>query len=125
MYGLVFGSGHPLGIDKFLQVAWRHGGDANFDIDNDHIDPAQPSFFPELNKPTKIAIFEEDLKSRILNREIKTNKDIYIFALRNGVLPKHAHSAIEQMIENKIIPRQKLNISYGAWKKREYKEIKL
>ena len=39
VYGLVFGSGHPRGIDKFLKVAWKHGGDANFDIDQDRIDP--------------------------------------------------------------------------------------
>ena len=38
VYGLVFGSGHPLGIDKFLKVAWKHGGDANFDIDKNGID---------------------------------------------------------------------------------------
>ncbi len=48
VYGLVFGSGHPLGIDKFLKVAWKHGGDANFDIDQDGIDPLPPSLFPDL-----------------------------------------------------------------------------
>ncbi|MFH1991513.1 MAG: three-Cys-motif partner protein TcmP [Pseudomonadota bacterium] len=41
VYGIVFGSGHPLGIDKFLKVAWKRGGDANFDIDKDGIDPLQ------------------------------------------------------------------------------------
>ena len=43
VYGLVFGSGHPLGIDKFLKVAWKHGGDANFDIDKNGIDSSQRS----------------------------------------------------------------------------------
>ncbi len=46
VYGLVFGSHHPLGIGKFLRVAWKRGGDANFDIDKDGIHPDQPSLFP-------------------------------------------------------------------------------
>ena len=125
VYGLIFGSGHPLGIDKFLHVAWKHGGDANFDIDNDRIDPVQPFLFSEFNKRSKIAIFEKELESAILKKEISTNKDVYIFSLKNGVLPNHAKAAIEQMIRKNIIPEQKLNISYDAWKKREYKQIKL
>ncbi len=35
IYGLIFGSGHLLGIDKFLSVAWAQDestGEANFDI---------------------------------------------------------------------------------------------
>jgi len=38
IYGLVFGSAHPLGMDKFLTVAWnkdRLNGNANFDINRD------------------------------------------------------------------------------------------
>jgi hypothetical protein len=61
VYGIVFGSGHPRGIDKFLRVAWKRGGDANFDIDNDGIDPTCPSLFPEFDKPKKISAFEKEL----------------------------------------------------------------
>ena len=65
VYGLVFGSRHPRGIDKFLQVAWKHGGDANFDIDGDGIDPKQPSLFKEDDIPTKIKVFEKELEKEI------------------------------------------------------------
>jgi three-Cys-motif partner protein len=117
VYGLVFGSKHPRGIDKFLQVAWKHGGDANFDIDGDDIDPAQPSLFSEFDKPKKIKVFEKELEKEILDRNLKTNKEIYLFALRNGMLASHAKDALNLLIENKILPKQKFNVSYNAWKK--------
>jgi three-Cys-motif partner protein len=40
IYGLIFGTNHLLGIEKFLNVAWKLNpktGDSNFDIDNEHI----------------------------------------------------------------------------------------
>lgn len=123
VYGLVFGSGHPLGIDKFLRLAWKRGGDANFDIDRDGIDPAQPSLFPELDKPTKIRVFEKELEAALLERRLRTNKDIYLFALRNGMLAKHARDALNLLVKDKKIPKQSFHISYDAWKKTETENI--
>jgi len=117
VYGLVFGSGHPLGIDKFLKVAWKRGGDANFDIDKDGIDPGQPSLFTDFDKPKKIAMFEKDLESAILERRLSTNKDVYTFALRSGVLSKDAKNALNQMMKDGKIPHQNLHVTHGAWKK--------
>jgi three-Cys-motif partner protein len=123
VYGLVFGSGHPLGIDKFLKVAWKHGGDANFDIDKDGIDPSQLSLFPEYNKPTKISVFEKELETAMLGRQLTTNKDVYLFALQNGMLARHARKALELLIKGKKLPEQILHISYDAWKKPELERI--
>lgn len=117
VYGLVFGSGHPLGIDKFLKVAWKRGGEANFDIDRDGINPNQPSLFSEYDKPKKISMFEKDIKSAVLERRISTNKEVYTFALRNGVLPTHAKDALKQMMNDGKLPRQNLHVTYNAWKK--------
>lgn len=124
VYGLVFGSGHPLGISKFLRVAWKRGGDANFDIDRDGIDPSQPSLFSEYDKPTKITDFEKALKSALLEHRLKTNKDVYLFALRNGVMASHAKAALNQMIKEKILPEQTFHVSYDAWKKTATEAIK-
>jgi len=44
IYGLIFGSAHPLGMDKFLQVAWKRdqiNGEADFDINRDNIAPGE------------------------------------------------------------------------------------
>ncbi|MBN1907945.1 MAG: three-Cys-motif partner protein TcmP [Deltaproteobacteria bacterium] len=123
VYGLVFGSGHPLGIDKFLNVAWKHGGDANFDIDNDKIDPSQPSLFPEMDKPSKISAFEKELESAILCGHLKTNKELYIFSLQNGMLGSHARKAFDLLIKDKKLPKQALHISYDAWKKTDVERV--
>ena len=124
VYGLVFGSGHPLGIDKFLKVAWKHGGDANFDIDKDGIDPSQLSLFPEYDKPTKISVFEKELESAVLGRQLTTNKDVYLFALQNGMLASHARKALGLLIKDKKLPKQILYVSYDAWKKPELEKIR-
>ncbi len=124
VYGLVFDSGHPLGIDKFLKVAWKRGGDANFDIDKDGIDPAQLSLFPEYDKPTKISIFEKDLESAVLGRQLTTNKDVYLFALQNGMLAEHARKTLRLLIKNNKLSKQTLHVSYDAWKKPELESIR-
>lgn len=125
VYGLVFGSGHPRGIDKFLQVAWKHGGDANFDIDKDGIDPRQPSLFAQYDKPTKISEFEKTLEKEVLNGTLKTNKDLYIFALRNGMIASHARDALKLMVKNGKLPKQTPPVSYDAWKKSDIVSIQL
>ena len=123
VYGLVFGSSHPLGIDKFLRVAWRRGGDANFDIDNDGIDPAQSSLFVEYDKPRKILEFENELEKELLEHRLKTNKDIYLFALRNGMLAAHARATLNLLVKAEKLPKQKFHVSYGAWKKPDAETI--
>ena len=38
IHGIIFGSSHPLGVDKFLSIGWKRNGingNANFDIDDD------------------------------------------------------------------------------------------
>jgi three-Cys-motif partner protein len=117
VYGLVFGSHHPRGIDKFLKVAWKRGGEANFDIDKDCIDPNQPSLFPEYDIPQKISRFAKELESAVLEHRVSTNKEVYTFALRNGVLPMHAKNALNQMMNDGKLPRQNLHVTYNAWKK--------
>ena len=66
IYGLIFGSQHPLGAHKFLQVAWANdqiAGEADFDIDEENISPNQ-SLFPLTEfQPRKIQAFEADLET--------------------------------------------------------------
>ena len=57
IYGLIFGTGNLLGIDKFVNQCWKidpQTGDSNFDIDNDNIDEKQMKLFPDFDKPQKI-----------------------------------------------------------------------
>lgn len=117
IYGLVFGSSNLLGIEKFLRSCWKidpERGEANFDIDEDDIDRNQPFLFAEMNVPRKTLKFEEMLSSKILDRSLKTNRQIYIYALTNGFLPKHARDLINKLVKDKHLPKQKLKISYQS-----------
>lgn len=119
IYGLIFGSSNLLGIDKFVNQCWKidpQTGDSNFDIDNDNIDENQNYLFPEMNRPKKVQGFEKELKDEILQRKLKTNIDVYKYALFNGFKAEHARNVISDMIRNRIIPQQKLNISYPSCK---------
>jgi three-Cys-motif partner protein len=65
IYGLIFGSRHPLGIHKFLQVAWATdeiAGKANFDIERENIRPGESLLPLDEFRPNKIREFEQDLE---------------------------------------------------------------
>jgi three-Cys-motif partner protein len=105
--GLIFGSGHLLGIEKFLKVCWQQDkirGEANFDIDNEKI-PKEGTglLFPEYFIPTKRSVFESELKRKVLEGELKTDKEIYIFTVTNGFLGSHAKPIIQELKKAKRI----------------------
>lgn len=120
IYGLIFGTRHLLGIDKFLSKCWRidpDRGEANFDIDQDGpLNSDQMVIFPEFSKPQKLKLFEEDLAHRLLTQRLRTNKDIYKYTLESGFLAKHSRTIIGQLIADELLPKQKLNISYNSCK---------
>jgi len=115
LYGLIFGSGHVLGIEKFLSTCWSidpNRGEANFDIDDDNITPGQVNLFTgEVSKPRKIDVFEKELKERILKSEIKTDKEIYLFTLTNGLTIAHSKKLINKLITDKVIAKCTLNLT--------------
>ncbi len=107
LYGLIFGSGHVLGIEKFLTTCWnidKERGEANFDIDDDKIKQGQFDLFTnEVQKPKKVDLFEKELREKILSKALTTDKEIYLFTVTNGFLPSHSRKVISQLIkENKI-----------------------
>ncbi len=106
IYGLIFGSNHIYGLEKFLSVCWKHDkltGEANFDIDNERIDVQTPSLFAEFNIPKKIQVFEQLLKEKILIGNLKTDLDIYTFTLEEGFLPKHANKVLTELKADKKV----------------------
>ena len=89
----------------------------------DGIDPSQLSLFPEYDKPTKISVFERELEAAVLGHHLTTNKDIYLFALQNGMLAAHARKTLGLLIKDKKLPKQIFHVSYDAWKKPELERI--
>ena len=105
-YGIIFGSNHVYGAQKFLDVAWNYNninGCANYDIYNDTItDPLQGRLF-DIDEPTTKESFETLLSTFILTGNLKTNKDVYLFTLDNGFIPTHSTSILKKLKKNKVI----------------------
>jgi three-Cys-motif partner protein len=103
LYGVVFGSAHPLGMEKFVKCCWAEDevtGEANFDIDDDRIDSDRPWLFPEMNRSNKLNVFRDELKSRIIAGQIKTDREVYLYALQAGCLPCHAREVLRGLKRN-------------------------
>jgi three-Cys-motif partner protein len=107
IYGLIFGTHHTLGIEKFLSQCWKLDkirGEANFDIDNDNHTIGQVNLFSnQVVGPKKTQVFENDLKKLILNKTLKSNYQIYVYGLTNGFLPKHTNTILKNLKVEKII----------------------
>jgi three-Cys-motif partner protein len=104
IYGLIFGTNHSYGLEKFLNVCWRHDkltGEANFDIDNEKIDLSKPSLFEQFNIPSKRQVFEKELKENILKKSLKTDLEVYTYTLNEGFLPKDANKILNELKASK------------------------
>ncbi len=100
IYGLIFGTNHTFGLEKFLTVAWKVDklrGEANYDIDDDKIESHAPSLFNHLNIPTKRQIFEKNLSANILNSTLKSDTDVYLYTLCEGFLLKDANPILKKL----------------------------
>lgn len=123
VYGLIFGSHHPAGIEKFLRAAWKLGGFANFDIDKDGFRPGEDSLFEEFKIPTRIQEFQRELEEFLRTKPLKTNKWLYGVGLKNGMLPQFVRPVTDKLYKEGFI-KNKLLISYDAWKRKPSEEIK-
>ena len=130
IYGLIFGSRHLLGMEKFLTTCWNQDqetGEANFDIDDDKINRAAPKLFEEMDKPKKLSLFENELESEILKGNLKNENEIYIFSITKGFLVRHIQPVIKKLIEQKKIEKDRFGFTYGTLSdsSRAIKNIKL
>ena len=100
IYGLIFGSAHPLGMDKFLQVAWKEdeiSGEADFDIHRDNIKPGQPKFDLEEFRPTKVSAFERELEAILRSGGARNERDVIDVCFRHGVKRQHATAVLSKL----------------------------
>jgi len=115
IYGLIFGSNNPRGMEKFLDAAWaidKNTGEANFNIDNDKIIDGQLSIFPDENKIKKVDLFERNLL-QWLTEEERTNEEIYFFTLSSGMRKTHAMDILRKNVSSlKITTTDKIRKGY-------------
>lgn len=127
-YGLIFGSNHSFGMEKFLKVCWKYdvfAGESNCNINND-FQKGELFYNPqETNKKEKV---KNLIHSFILSGRINNNKDGMRFALYNGCLPNIFVEVVEHLRDTK-----RINIVEGKFNKQvtgihkidEYKIIAL
>ena len=86
IYGVMFGTKHVYGLEKFLKVCWTldvKTGEANYNIDQDSIWHGQLSLFTENNKFKKIDLFEKEL-CKYLQAHNPDNVSLNKFCLSKG-----------------------------------------
>ena len=102
IYGLIFGSGHPRGMAKFLDVAWSEdeiNGEADFNIHRDKLVPGQTSLFPY----TKVGAFEDELEEQLRVGAIKNERDVIELCFKHGVRPQHAEPVLKRAKQDGLI----------------------
>jgi len=120
IYGIIFGSKHIRGVEKFLQIAWNKSkinGEANYDIDEDVIKEQYELDFDNCNiikQPTKIEIFQNKLELFIKEKGEVTNHDLYYFTYENGHIAKHSKEKLSELRKtNKIYFKGHSKISWN------------
>ena len=102
-YGLIFGTNHTLGMEKFLRVCWRHdtlAGESNCNINNDF---QLGELFYQLEGSNKKQDVSKELKQKILSKEITNNKEGLKYALKCGCEPKVYVDVINGLIKDKKV----------------------
>lgn len=107
IYSVIFGSGHPRGMEQFLGVAWQKDkldGEADYDLNREDFSELAP-FLPldMFDKPKKVQIFEASLENAIRARSLLSEKDLYLFCLNNGMKPSHASSVLTRLKKDGVI----------------------
>jgi len=102
-YGLIFGSNHTFGMEKFLSVCWKKddlAGESSHNVNNDY---EQGTFFYNPQETNKIQEVREELRILIDSGTIKTNIDGLKFALKRGCQPKIFVDLMTQLVKEKYV----------------------
>jgi hypothetical protein len=106
IYGLIFGSHHPLGIHKFLQVAWGNdeiAGEANFDIEREGIGAGEMLLPMEELRPTKIREFEQELEAALRAGRLHSEGDLVHFCIEAGMTCQRCTPVIRKLKDEGVI----------------------
>lgn len=111
-YGLIFGTSHTLGMEKFQKVCWKldsRAGESNCNLQNDF---EEGSLFENL-ETNKIKDVKDFLEAEILATRIQNNIDGLKMALKKRCLPKVFTEVVIKLEKEERIERigSKRNIS--------------
>ncbi len=106
IYGVIFGSGHPLGMEKFLRVAWETdelNGEADFDINREDILPGEMLLPLDEFRPSKVTAFERDLEKTIRDGKCPNELEAALKCFEHGVTCKHARPVLKKLKKEGVI----------------------
>lgn len=116
-YGLIFGTAHAFGMEKFMKVCWKEdnkSGESNCNVNNDY---DEDSLFYDEDNTTKKEFVKKLIIDQIFSGKIVTNIEGLKIALQNGCQPCIFVDVIKSLYaENKIkitegrFNKQKANI---------------
>ena len=103
VYGLIFGSQHSLGMEKFIKVCWKYdgnSGESNFNIEGDYTE-GELFYTPETsNKKERI---KQELREDIMAGNIKSNKVGLKRTLHKGCEPRLFTEVVKELVKEKKI----------------------
>jgi three-Cys-motif partner protein len=106
VYGLIFGSPHPLGMDKFLQVAWKTdeiNGEADFDIGHDNVRPGELFLPLDAFRPTKVTAFERELEQKLRAGDLSNEATVIRLCFEHGVKRQHAGPVLAKLKDAGVV----------------------
>ena len=104
-YGLIFGTNHTLGMEKFLKVCWKKdsfSGEANFNIDNNY---EEGTLFFNPDQTAKKVKVREEIKDQILSGSISDNITGLKFSLTKGCEPSLFTDIVKKLEKADLIQR--------------------
>lgn len=111
IYGLIFGSHHWRGMQKFLEIAWKMDtvcGQANYKMESDSVqgemdfDTGKARF-----KKRKIEVFQDRLSELIRNGTLIADKAVFLHCLTNGFLPRVAKDVYIRLRADEVLRNSK------------------
>lgn len=121
-YGIVFGSNHAYGAEKFLRICWeldKETGQADYNIDREPTKDRMQSLFVEYGTPLKLKIYRDELRMKVLNGDLKTDYEIYCFTLKRKCLTWHANEVLKELAAEGRIDKITLKSTCHKLAKRE------
>lgn len=103
-YGLIFGTNHTLGMEKFLKVCWDRDSKAGESNCNTQADFSDDSLFGFMES-NKISNIKDDIQNKIYSGKIKDNISGLKYALKKRCLPKVFSEVVKELEKMNILKR--------------------
>jgi three-Cys-motif partner protein len=112
IYGLVFGSHHWRGLQKFLEIAWKLDatcGEADYELEPSAIQTEMDfDRGTVLYRKRKVEVFQEKLQQLISSGELSTDDAVFRYCLINGFLPRVAKNIYTHLRDTGVLKNPKL-----------------